>query len=374
MVKPQNRQHRRPQSKPQAEQPSGAKTVYAALDLGTNNCRLLVAVPDGNDFRVIDSFSRIVRLGEGLGASGFLADEAMERTIEALRICASVMEHNGVSRYHAIATEACRRARNGEAFIARVRSETGLELEPVSTEREATLTFAGCHPLLDDHAPYGLVFDIGGGSTELMWIDQSRQGNAKMVTFHSIPEGVVTLSERFGGDAMDAEMYETLLDHIDPWLEQFDREVGASKAASQSRLAMLGTSGTVTTLGALHLGLRRYDRSRVDGMVIDLDSIRNLNAMLAGMTCESRANHPCIGPDRADLVAMGCAILEAVCRRWPVDRIRVADRGIREGLLLGMMNEDGRLCAGAPEGGIVPEPETETGFETDLPVTGPAHP
>lgn len=355
MVQPNRHSHRRPES--------GSGDVYAALDLGTNNCRLLVAVPDGPDFRVVDSFSRIVRLGEGLGASGRLADEAMDRTIEALGICASIMERNGVTRYHAIATEACRRARNGDAFIARVKAETGLELESVTTEREATLTFAGCHPLLDDHTPYGLVFDIGGGSTELMWIDQSHGGAATMTTFHSIPEGVVTLSEKFGGDAMDTDMYESLLGHIDPWLEQFDREVNASQAARRNHLAMLGTSGTVTTLGALHLGLRRYDRSRVDGMVIDLDSIRNLNAMLAGMTCESRANHPCIGPERADLVAMGCAILEAVCRRWPVDRIRVADRGIREGLLLGMMNEDARL------GPVAVEPEPETGFEAPMPLS-----
>jgi len=317
--------------------------AYAALDLGTNNCRVLVAVPDGDTFRVVDSFSRIVRLGEGMAETERLSDDAMDRTIEALKTCATVMERNGITRYHAVATEACRRAQNGRAFLDRVLTETGLTLEPVTSEREATLTFAGCHPLLDGDAPFGLVFDIGGGSTELMWIDQSQAGRPRMTAFHSIPEGVVTLSERFGSDALDEDAYETILAHIDPWLERFDSEVGGSDIARRNDLAMLGTSGTVTTLGALHLGLRRYDRSRVDGMVIDTASIKNLNAMLAGMTCESRANHPCIGPERADLVAMGCAILEAVCRRWPVGRIRVADRGIREGLLLGMMLEDGRL-------------------------------
>lgn len=339
--------------------------AYAALDLGTNNCRLLVAVPDGAEFRVIDSFSRIVRLGEGLSTSERLADEAMDRTIEALAICASVMQRNGVTRYRAIATEACRRAHNGRAFIARVLADTGLDLEPISSEREAELTFAGCNPLLDDDAPYGLVFDIGGGSTELMWIDQSQTGNARMTAFHSIPEGVVTLSERFGSDALDENAYESLLAHIDPWLDRFDLDVGASEVAARNDLAMLGTSGTVTTLGALHLGLRRYDRSRVDGMVIDTGSIKNLNLLLSSMTCESRANHPCIGPERADLVAMGCAILESVCRRWPVDRIRVADRGIREGLLLGMMHEDGLL---AP-------PANKTGtFHTQAASLGPAEP
>ena len=337
MVKPHRNHHVRT--------PPVPGEAYAALDLGTNNCRLLVAVPDGAEFRVVDSFSRIVRLGEGLGISGCLSDEAMDRTIEALAICASVMERNCISRYHAVATEACRRARNGATFIARIKAETGLELESISTEREAALTFAGCHPLLDDDVPYGLVFDIGGGSTELMWIDQSQPGAARMTAFHSIPEGVVTLSERFGSDALDEDAYESLLAEIDPWLDRFDDDVGASAVVHKNDLAMLGTSGTVTTLGALHLGLRRYDRSRVDGMVIDTGSIKTLNALLASMTCESRANHPCIGPERADLVAMGCGILEAVCRRWPVDRIRVADRGIREGLLLGMMREDGHLTA-----------------------------
>jgi len=332
--------------------------VYAAIDLGTNNCRLLVAVPEATEFRVIDSFSRIVRLGEGLSTSNRLSDEAMDRTIEALSICAAIMKRNGVKRYHAVATEACRRAKNGNAFIARTRAETGIEMESVSSEREAALTFAGCHPLLDDDAPYGLVFDIGGGSTELMWIDQSQPHSEKLQTVHSIPEGVVTLAERFGRDVFDHTSYNNLLTHIDPWLEQFDREAGISDANKQKHMAMLGTSGTVTTLGALHLGLRRYDRSRVDGMVIDRDSIKALNTLLASMTCDSRANHPCIGPERADLVVMGCAILEAVCRRWPVDRIRVADRGIREGLLMGMMCDDGYLSTPA-QGSLVPAtPET----------------
>lgn len=333
----------KPNRHPSAQNTPRPGEAYAAIDLGTNNCRLLVAVPDGAEFRVIDSFSRIVRLGEGLGTSGRLSDEAMDRTIEALSICASIMERNGVTRYHAIATEACRRARNSDAFVARTQAETGIKMEPVTSEREAVLTFAGCHPLLDDDAPFGLVFDIGGGSTELMWIDQSRPHSEKLRTIHSIPEGVVTLAERFGSDTLDDDAYEALLAHIDPWLELFDQEVGVSDANRHDNIAMLGTSGTVTTLGALHLGLRRYDRTRVDGMVIDRDSIKALNALLASMTCDSRANHPCIGPERADLVVMGCAILEAVCRRWPVERVRVADRGIREGLLIGMMQADGHL-------------------------------
>ncbi len=314
--------------------------AYGAIDLGTNNCRLLVAVPDDDSFRVVDSYSRIVRLGEGLAVSGGLCSDAMDRTIAALKVCADVMRRQNVTRYRAVATEACRRGGNAPDFVARVADITGIELETVTCEAEVDLTFAGCWPLLDKDADYGLVLDIGGGSSELMWIDQS-DGTARVAAYHSIPEGVVTLAERFGGDCISDARYDEIIDDIGVHLDRFPACENATKAADCGNLTMLGTSGTVTTLGALHLGLRRYDRNRVDGMVIDFDSIRCHSKRLATMNCGSRARHPCIGAERADLVVMGCAILEAVCRRWPVGRLRVADRGIREGLLQRMMAEDG---------------------------------
>ncbi|MBT3557482.1 MAG: Ppx/GppA family phosphatase [Rhodospirillales bacterium] len=319
----------------------GSNAVYAAIDLGTNNCRLLVAVPDpDNGFRVIDSFSRIVRLGEGLSSTGELCAPAIERTIDALGICSDIMKRNGAQHYHAIATEACRRAGNGAAFTDRVKSETGLAMNVISSQQEAELTFAGCSPLLDNDRPFGVVLDIGGGSSELMWIDQSGDNHPRLSHCHSIPEGVVTLADQFGASMNNQQDYENLIARILPWLDSFEAETGIARIMEDGNLTMLGTSGTVTTLGALHLGLRRYERSRVDGMVIDFDSIGALSSKLAMMTCDARASHPCIGPERADLVVMGCAILEAVCRRWPVGRLRVADRGIREGLLISMMAED----------------------------------
>ncbi len=315
--------------------------VYAAVDLGTNNCRLLVAVPDtDNGFRVVDSFSRIVRLGEGLSRTGELCDAAIDRTVDALAVCAEIMQRNGVQHCHAIATEACRRATNGAAFSSQVESKTGLVLDVITAEQEAELTFAGCSPLLDDDKPFGVVLDIGGGSSELMWIDQSGTVEPKIAHYHSIPEGVVTLADQFGATMNNQQDYEDLITRISPWLDAFEAEAGTAHAMKNQQFTMLGTSGTVTTLGALHLGLRRYERSRVDGMVIDFDSIDALSSKLAMMTCDARASHPCIGPERADLVVMGCAILVAVCRRWPIGRLRVADRGIREGLLISMMAED----------------------------------
>jgi len=352
---PANRMNGTPARASRHQPPNSPQTgpAYGAIDLGTNNCRLLVAVPEDESFRVIDSFSRIVRLGEGLAGSGGLCNDAMERTLSALKVCAGVMRRQNVTRYRAVATEACRRGGNAPDFVARVADETGIELETVSCEDEVNLTFAGCGPLLDRNRSYGLVLDIGGGSSELMWIEQT-DGAPRVAAYHSIPEGVVTLAERYGGDCVCDSLYGEIMDDIDTHLERFPAATQADEAARDGNLTMLGTSGTVTTLGALHLGLRRYERSRVDGMVIDFDSIRCLSGRLAAMTCNSRASHPCIGSERADLVVMGCAILEAVCRRWPVGRLRVADRGIREGLLQGMMREDG--CYASRAGDSQPAP------------------
>ncbi len=322
--------------------------AYGAIDLGTNNCRLLVAVPKSNPideirFDVVGSFSRIVRLGESLSSTGKLSEQAMERTIEALKLCANIMKANNVTNYQAISTEACRRASNGQEFLEIVSRETNVNMAVISSQREAELTFSGCSPVLDTNKPYGLVFDIGGGSTELMWIEGANTLTPKVAAFHSIPEGVVTLAEKYGNDVSGEDGYEKLISIISPWLDEFDAKCGVSKAAANGELNMLGTSGTVTTLGALHLGLRRYERNRVDGMVIDFESITTISRRLAAMNHEARSSHPCIGIERADLVVMGCALLEAVTRRWDVGRLRVADRGIREGLLLESMAKDGHL-------------------------------
>ena len=317
---------------------------YAAIDLGTNNCRLLVAEPKGDGFRVVDSYSRIVRLGEGLAGSGSLCGDAMNRAIAALKACADIMARRNVRRYRAVATEACRRGDNASVFIDRVRQETGIRLETVTCAREASLTFSGCHSLLDQDKRFGLVLDIGGGSSELMWVDRAEDA-LRVSMYHSIPEGVVTLAERYGADYIGPRRYETVVADIASQLDRFPAARDADAAVVANELTMLGTSGTVTTLGAMQLGLKRYERHRVDGMVINFDSISRLSKCLARQNCAMRSRNPCIGSERADLVVMGCAILEAVCRRWRVGRMRVADRGIREGLLYGMMRDDGLAIA-----------------------------
>ena len=315
--------------------------VYAALDLGTNNCRMLAARPEGAGLRVVDSFSRIVRLGEGISTSGKLDAAAIERTIGALKICAGKMRRLCVRRSRSVATEACRRADNVALFLDRVERETGLCFEPITPREEARLTVAGCAPLIDPDRPRVLVFDIGGGSTEVMWVEHQYGANLRLRDAISLPLGVMTVAERYGCEVIPPLQYAEIAEEIDAELVRFDRRHGIAEEIASDRVQMIGTSGTVTTLGGIHLDLRRYNRSRVDGLVVPFASIRELIDRVSRLSVDERAAIPCVGRQRADLMVAGCTILEAVCRRWPVGELRVADRGIREGLLLEMMTADG---------------------------------
>ncbi|MFV3073804.1 Ppx/GppA phosphatase family protein [Niveispirillum fermenti] len=306
--------------------------MLAALDLGTNNCRLLIAKPAREGFRVIDAFSRIVRLGEGLSRSDRLCDDAMARTVQALKVCRSKMERRGVSHLRAVGTEACRRAGNCDEFLSRVEGETGLRIEIISTREEARLALAGVAPLLDARIPNALVFDIGGGSTELIWIELVR-GRPRVIDQISVPLGVVNLTETYGGDRVCPLDYRRMMDRVGAGLGDFDERNGIARAVAEGRVQMLGASGTVTTLAGIQMGLERYDRSRVDGAFLDRDKARSISDTLLGLDYMGRAGQPCVGRDRADLVIAGCAILDAIWRQWPVPQLRIADRGVREGIL-----------------------------------------
>ncbi|MGV8996874.1 MAG: Ppx/GppA phosphatase family protein [Parvibaculaceae bacterium] len=323
--------------------------VYGALDLGTNNCRLLIARRTREGFRVVDAYSRIVRLGEGLSARGALSEEAMTRAIEALKICADKMERRGVTRSRLIATEACRAASNGAEFIARVKEQAGLALEVVSNEDEARLAVAGCSPLLDHGCRSALVFDIGGGSTELIWVSMGGERAAsgsqngkkpKIEDWISLPCGVVTLSEGHGGVDVSHNVYERMVAEVAARVEPFVARLSAARAGLGGGFHLLGTSGTVTTIAGVHLGLARYDRTQVDGIWITPDNVQVVTRSLLSMSYADRAAHPCVGRERADLVLAGCAIFEAIARAWPAERLRVADRGLREGILLSLMEAD----------------------------------
>jgi exopolyphosphatase / guanosine-5'-triphosphate,3'-diphosphate pyrophosphatase len=331
--------------------PEGGRATYAALDLGTNNCRLLVARPTGDSFRVIDAFSRIIRLGEGISASGRISDAAIIRAVEALGICRDKMSNRGVTRARLIATEACRAAANGGEFQARIAEEVGLDLEIIDRETEAELAATGCTPLLDPDADGVILFDIGGGSSELVRLGRSaisRRGPPppEIKAWASMPVGVVTLAERHGGHNVTRDIYEAMVDEVAGHLAPF---VAGNEFPAADRMHLLGTSGTVTTIAGVHLELKRYDRRRIDGCWITDQEATVVIDRLIAMSYEERAANPCIGTERADLVLAGCAILEAIRREFPCKRVRVADRGLREGMLVQMMRADG--VWGQPSGG-----------------------
>lgn len=332
-----------PQNVTQRQEAQGP--VYGALDLGTNNCRLLIARRTREGFKVIDAYSRIVRLGEGLSARGALGGDAMDRAVDALKICADKMARRGVTRSRLIATEACRAAANGAAFIDRVKVEAGLALEIVSNEDEARLAVAGCAPLLDRSCASALVFDIGGGSTELILVSMgaaagARRPRPRIEDWTSLSCGVVTLAERHGGVEVSGNAYESMVAEVSARIAPFIARLQRGGAVAGGGFHLLGTSGTVTTIAGVHLGLPRYDRNRVDGTWITPGDVDRVTRTLLAMNYDARAAHPCVGRERADLVLAGCAIFEAIARAWPAERLRVADRGLREGILLSLMEAD----------------------------------
>jgi exopolyphosphatase / guanosine-5'-triphosphate,3'-diphosphate pyrophosphatase len=324
---------------------------YAALDLGTNNCRLLIARPTFDGFRVIDSFSRIVRLGEGLSQTGRLSEAAIARTIGALSVCRDKMGAHGVARARMIATEACRAAVNGLQFLEQVRDRLGIQLEIVDRETEAHLAAAGCGALADRDARSIVLFDIGGGSSEIVWLAGEKKlgegspGDStgqRIRAWESLRLGVVTLAEKFGGQEVSNETFEAMIRFVADQLAPFaDRVAGEARCA---HFHLLGTSGTVTTIAGVHLNLPRYDRRQIDGLWLTSAEVDATIGRLRAMTYAQRSANPCIGHERADLVLAGCAILEAIRQRFPADRIRIADRGLREGMLTQLMSADRRAA------------------------------
>lgn len=323
-----------------ADRRFSSRQTYGALDLGTNNCRLLIARPAEGGFTVVDAFSRIVRLGEGLGASGLLSEASMDRAVAALAICADKLRRRNVTIARSVATEACRRARNGREFAERVRSETGIALDIIEPHEEARLAVLGCHKLLEPGDGPGLIFDIGGGSTELVLVDQD-EGTPRIRAWWSAPWGVVSLTESEGKEALEGP------DRLKAYgrMRERARRAFANFATmlpeNRQGIRLLGTSGTVTTLASVHLALPAYDRRAVDGLHVPIEAMQKISAMIAGMDYGERSSLPCIGNERADLVVAGCAILEAIIEIWPAKNLGVADRGIREGILRSLMARDG---------------------------------
>jgi exopolyphosphatase/guanosine-5'-triphosphate,3'-diphosphate pyrophosphatase len=353
-------EERRPETAP-TPTPAGERKAraddaptFAALDLGTNNCRLLIAKPAPGGFRIVEAYSNIVRLGEGLSQTGRLADHAMDRALHALSICAEKIARRRCVKVKAVATQACRSAENGDAFVERVGRETGIVLQIISPEEEAHLAVAGCLNLLDRSAHAALVVDVGGGSTELSWVDL-RVGRLDpdprnfaahrlpVMAWISIPVGVVTLAERFPEDDADrGGWYRAMVEAMKTDIAVCREAEVVRPAFDAGHAHLVGTSGAITSLAGIHLGLKRYDRRRVDGLWMSRGECEATADRLLGVDVKGRAAEPCIGPERADLVLAGAAILQAVQELWPCERVRVADRGLREGLLMSLMSTSQR--------------------------------
>jgi exopolyphosphatase/guanosine-5'-triphosphate,3'-diphosphate pyrophosphatase len=314
--------------------------TYGAIDLGTNNCRLLIARPTEGGFTVIDAFSRIVRLGEGLSRTGELSQDAMDRAVGALGVCAEKLRRRNVSLSRSVATEACRRAKNGREFAERVRNETGIALDIIDPAEEARLAVLGCHKLLEPGDGPAIIFDIGGGSTELVLVDQE-EGTPRIRAWWSAPWGVVSLTESEGKEALEGP------ERVKAYMRMRERarrafaNFATMLPEKREGIRLLGTSGTVTTLASVHLALPSYDRRAVDGLHVPIEAMQKISAMIASMDYDERSALPCIGNERADLVVAGCAILEAIMEIWPAKNLGIADRGIREGILRSLMARDG---------------------------------
>lgn len=325
--------------------------LFAALDLGTNNCRLLIAKPmfqqlsQHKTLKVVDSYSRIVRLGEGLTESGALSREAMERTLKALEACEKKLSRYQISKKRFVATEACRRATNGDDFMRKIQKALGLQIDIISNEEEARLAFLGCSSLLFKDTRWALAFDIGGGSTEFMWVKINPEKPVDSHRRHliqdwlSLPYGVMNMSEQFGGAAYTEMYFEEIVEKICSLMRPLDDSNHISAKIWRDRVQMLSTSGTVTTLAAIHLDLPRYDRAKVDGLKLSIKDIRAATKKLIAMSPSERAAHPCIGSARTDFILSGCAIFEAIVRTFPIDEITIADRGVREGIIVSLMRE-----------------------------------
>ena len=320
---------------------SQAQKNFAAIDLGTNSCRLVIASPTPASFRIVETFSKITRLGEGIINDNELSRPAMRRTINALKVCAGVIEEYApIYRSRFVATAACRRAKNCKEFLDLVKKETGLTIETISSKEESRLAVVGCIPLLNRNIKRALVFDIGGGSTEISLARVTNSGKTLIEGFVSLPYGVVTISEAFPSQDMTALAYDTIIERTHKLLKEFDEKYNIREAIKNQEIQIIGTSGTVTVLGAVHLNLPRYNRSAVDGISITRQDIDRAIAKIKRLGDEGRKKHPCIGAQKADLTMAGCAIIEGLCSFWPIEEITVADRGIREGILLDMMHSN----------------------------------
>lgn len=316
------------------EKKNDVQEYLAALDLGTNTCRLLIGKRTPQGVQVVDSFVRVIRLGDELATKGHISKEAIKRAVSALSICAKKIKSYSVARGRYVATATCRMASNREEFLRTILTKAGLDLEVISTAEEARLSIMGCADLMDSSTRYAIAFDIGGGSTEVMWLELFPNKLPEIIEWISLPLGVVTVADRLRQHSSPEECLLNIRKFVAKEVKSFCDKAYIYPQLVKNNIQLIGTRGTVTTLAALHKNLDRYDRLKVNGVLLTPDIIKRTVSNLYGMSVEKRLLHPCIGPLRSELVLGGVAIFEGIYDVFPINPVRVADRGVREGILL----------------------------------------
>lgn len=297
----------------------------AAVDLGTNTVRLLVVEAEGREWRPLHQSQRVTRLGEGQAETGRLLEAPMQRTVDTVSEFIAAARGLGASEIRVVATSAVREAPNRAELLALLRAATGLDASVVSGEEEARLTLQGVAAGLPQLGGSFVLFDIGGGSTELVLGEDGRLGAVV-----SLQLGVVRLAERYGdAGPVDWARFALMRGEIDGRLA---REIPARIIEARAP-ALVGTAGTVTTLAALDLGLPAYDASRVQGHTLARGAVERLLNRLGALAVAERARLPCLEPGRADVIIPGIAICLAVMDRLGYGSLVVSDRGLREGIL-----------------------------------------
>jgi exopolyphosphatase/guanosine-5'-triphosphate,3'-diphosphate pyrophosphatase len=317
--------------------------------------------------KVIDSFAKIISLGEGIKQTGVLSEEAIERTIVALRACKKKLDSHRIYKMRAVATEACRQASNTKSLIERVNSEIGVDLEVISPQEEARLVLKGCSGVISDEKNYGILMDIGGGSTEVVWLKINKgmtRPTISVIDSISLPFGVVTISDTYTHSKNNQEIYTVLRKNILSTIDTFMKKNNIRTNFSKGDVQVITSSGTTTTLGSLTLGLSTYDRSSVDGKDFSSKKIVEVGEELLSRYLSSTPTTVKLGKEknfitnkffdhvldksseefkifaynRMGLLAAGVVIINSILESIGDCLVRIADRGVREGILYDLMD------------------------------------
>lgn len=314
-----------------------AKKYFAAIDLGSRNCRTIVGCQSkAGAFEYIETYSKSVSLADGVAASKKLSRKSMDRTIEALAFCSKVLSRYAGLTYLAVATDAMRRAENASVFIKRVKRELGLIISIITPQEEAYYAALGCIEVLSLETEIFVVFDIGGGSSEIALCRQKSDKDIELIDSLSIPYGVINLLE--SKDHLTFSGYSNLVQKISDLSRDFLNQY-ATTLDFVNNFQCIGTSGTTTTVAALNMNLRFYDREKINDSILQFSEILKTVHYVQSLSEDERKLHPYISQSNEDLVLGGLTILEGIVRGLPASTITVTDRGVRDGVVYALTHD-----------------------------------